>query len=151
MSKTILTGVLLAWCAASAVGCNPPDSLDGEWGVSSWTVGRAIGASFPNPEDGGAPEPGCGDIARARYAPTSLSIRGGGATVIVNGRDCPATVSGATVTARCDCGLSFSLCTSVLTMRVEGGTLRGEQRLDFNQPSAPAYCAVTATFEASLR
>ena len=123
--------------------------LDGDWRVTAWTAARAIGGDFPGPEDGGTANPVCADDARARYSPMEVSIRGG--AVRVNGADCEATVSGAAVTARCNCGGAFIVCGSALTMRLEGATLRGTQRLDFNRMAGPAYCAVEATFEASRR
>ncbi len=180
MNKTRLVGVIRSWAVAVAVGCSlapgtsptpvgdvPGDvgdasvgdasgdagdaagGFEGDWRVTSWSASRAIGADFPGVEDGGTANPVCADNARMSYAVTEVSIRGG--AVSVNGSACEATVSGATLTARCNCGSSFIVCGSGLTMRLEGAALRGEQRLDFNRPGGPAYCAVTATFEAARR
>jgi hypothetical protein len=142
---------------AAEIGATPDvpgdasGGLDGDWRVTSWRASRAIGANKPMPEDGGTENPVCADNARTSYAVMAVSVRGGDATVSINGSDCEATASGTMVTARCNCGSSFIVCSSVIAMVLDGATLRGEQRLDFNRPGGPAYCAVNATFEASRR
>lgn len=140
----------LTLMGASVAACAPDsDGLDGDWTVDTWTVTRAIGANMPDPvASGGTDSPLCGATARGSYRASQITIRTGDGTVLVNGRRCEATLSGATLTARCGCGGGPIVCSSVLTLRLEGSRLSGEEKHDFNNV-APAYCATTATIEAS--
>lgn len=94
--------------------------------------------------------PRAGPRARESYRATQITIRTADGTVSVNGRACEATLSGTSLTARCGCGGGFIVCSSVLTLRLEGSALRGEEQHDFNNVT-PAYCTTTATLEASRR
>jgi hypothetical protein len=152
---TMIVLVVCAGLETSACDDGADLGLDGEWMVTTWTVTRAIGANMPNPEaSGGVSEPRCGELARMNYRATQLSIDRATAAVRVNGMACEAAFTADTVTARCGCsgGGGFVVCSATLTLRLDGSRLRGEERVDFNNPpGSPAYCAVTATFEATRR
>jgi hypothetical protein len=142
---------MLTLTVASVGACAPDEGLDGDWTVDTWTLTRAIGASMPNPlASGGTDSPACGTTAQNNYRAQRITIGGGGTTVTVNGRACEPTLSGATITARCGCGGGggFVVCSSVLTLRLDGTRLRGEETHDFNS-SSPAYCTTRATLDAS--